>query len=154
LVEAEGHLRRALAQAPHYVTALNCLGAVEAQLGRLDDAATTFQRLTSYNAEDADAWNNLGLVRLRQGRLDDAIDCYQRAVLLKPDFALARANLDQALEQKASSTAPNFLPSAANQERVRACIAQGIALAGQRRFVEAATCFRQALQWQRDSADA
>jgi protein O-GlcNAc transferase len=69
------------------------LGNLYASMGRLEDAASTFQQLLAIEPNDADASNNLGIVYQRQGKRDHARASYLRALEANPRHAHAWHNL-------------------------------------------------------------
>lgn len=83
-------------------------GTEALRAGRLDEAATDFQKCTALQPEFAEAYVNLGLTRLEQQRFEDAASALGKAVELKPalrgahlflGIALYRLNKDDAALQ-------------------------------------------------------
>ena len=58
----------------------------------------------------AEAWNNIAADYEVLGRWDDAIDAATKAVALRPDFQLAKNNLQWSLQQKALATSDKTEP--------------------------------------------
>lgn len=75
-------------------------------MGRLEEAAASYQRALELNPGHVMACNNLGKVFLELGRQPEAIASFRRAVALGPDYAEARDNLEQALRQQNFSSRP------------------------------------------------
>jgi len=79
--------------------ALDNLGIVLMQKGRLDAAINCFHQALQIRPDFAEARNNLGNAHLQTGRVDAAITCFQQALQIRPDFAEAHDNLGYALLQ-------------------------------------------------------
>jgi tetratricopeptide (TPR) repeat protein/2-polyprenyl-3-methyl-5-hydroxy-6-metoxy-1,4-benzoquinol methylase len=94
---AERLCRAALAAHPAHAGALDMLGAIAAQSGRLDEAAALFARSVAAQPASPTAHNNLGNVLKNLGRPGEAVASYDRALALKPDFAEAHCNRGNAL---------------------------------------------------------
>ena len=77
--------------------ALNNLGMVLMEKGRMKAAAACFQRALQIQPSYALACNNLGVVFLRTGKVDAAIPCFRKALQIRPDFAGTHDNLAKAL---------------------------------------------------------
>lgn len=60
--------------------------------GRLDKAASCYDRAISLNPDFAEAWNNRAASLAKSGRLEQVLSDYDRAVSLNPDFAEAWSN--------------------------------------------------------------
>ncbi len=67
-----------------------------AQLGRYDEAEAQYQRAIEVNPADAEAHNDLGNIAMLRGQTQKAAGLYARAVELKPDYQMARQNLERA----------------------------------------------------------
>jgi protein O-GlcNAc transferase len=89
---AEAAFQQAIARGGRQGVRFN-LGNLYASMGRLEDAASTFQQLLAIEPNDADASNNLGIVHQRQGRRDEARASYLRALEANPRHAHAWHNL-------------------------------------------------------------
>ena len=57
----------------------NILGVSAAQIGELDQAITSFQKVISLNPDCADAYSNMGLSLHSQGKMNQAIAAYKKA---------------------------------------------------------------------------
>ena len=82
------------------LTLWNLMGASAAQIGKLDEAVTAFQKALLIKPDDAQAHYNLGNVFQNQGRLEEAMETYKKALSIKPDYAEAFNNLGNALKQQ------------------------------------------------------
>ena len=76
----------------------NIFGAANKGLGRTEDAASAFKRVTELNPTYADGFSNLGVTLQEQGKLDEAIAACNKALSIKPDYADAHYNMGIALQ--------------------------------------------------------
>lgn len=97
LDEAVAMYRRAISQSPGYVPSRYNLGNVLKALGRLDEAVATYREALALDPGHVDALNNLGSCLTELARPDEAIVCFRVALAAAPDFAVAHANLANAL---------------------------------------------------------
>jgi Tfp pilus assembly protein PilF len=88
--------RHALSIEPDSAIALNNLGVVLTQAGRMDEAAITLERALAVDPTLADAHNNLGVIRATQGRLDEAMEHWRTVLERFPDDPDANENLREA----------------------------------------------------------
>jgi predicted O-linked N-acetylglucosamine transferase (SPINDLY family) len=156
MLDAEMYFRRAVQILPDHPSAGNCLGVILAQQGKYDDAGNLFQDLALRQPGDAGVHNNLGLIRARQGRWQQAIACYRQALAVQPDFEMAKQNLAYALQQTGQTggtigSGTGFRPQ---QRQADVHNDQGVALANQGRYDEAAAEFERALQIEPANAKA
>ncbi len=124
------------------------LGAVNGQLGQMDDAVECFRRSMALRPS-AEACDNLGMALQALGKFDEAITSHRRALELRPDFARAHYNLGNACWRMNDA-----MPAIESYRR--ACQLQsgffeslytlGAALAHLGRFEEARPCFEEALR--------
>jgi tetratricopeptide (TPR) repeat protein len=77
------------------------LGNVLQDIGRIEDAITSYKMAIEVNPNFAGAYYNLGDIFLEKSRFDDAIACYTKAIELKPGFVEAYNNLGIALKSLA-----------------------------------------------------
>ncbi len=63
------------------------------RLGRTNEARKALSDMIAQYPEIPDPYNNLARLEASEGRLEEAIRLLQRALLINPDFALARKNL-------------------------------------------------------------
>lgn len=80
----------ALAQSEPFVQAFR-EGGEALRGGRLEQAASAFERCTALDPGFAEAWFNLGLVRFQQHKIGDAVPALEKSLQLKP--GLRGANL-------------------------------------------------------------
>ncbi|MGA8615062.1 MAG: tetratricopeptide repeat protein [Xanthobacteraceae bacterium] len=85
LRESEKVYTRVLKAAPDHFDALNMLGIVKAQLGRMGEAHRLLSAAVRINARVPGAWANLGQVLQALKRHQEAIDCLDKARALAPD---------------------------------------------------------------------
>ncbi|MDD5562538.1 MAG: tetratricopeptide repeat protein [Thermoanaerobaculaceae bacterium] len=98
LDEAASELRQALAVDPADPTVLVNLGTVCTKAGRYEDAIGAYRdALRHPSPDDYLAHNGLGVALIRQGRRTEAVEEFREALRLKPDYWMARANLERAL---------------------------------------------------------
>ena len=69
-------------------------------LGLLDKAGYEFEKAVEADPGNFAAYNNLGYVYNHLSKYDQAIAAYQEAIRLRPDFAIAQYNLEQANKEK------------------------------------------------------
>lgn len=96
LARAEKSYRAAIELNDGLHDAVLALSTVQLQLGKVDDALQTLDRLLRRDPQNALAWGSRGNVAYQSGRFEDAIESYQRAIALKPDFAPTHDNLGMA----------------------------------------------------------
>ena len=92
--------RTTLARNPHSCMALNNLGTVYLNQGRLDEATASFEEALKIEPDDANAHFNLGHILLRQGQLDEAAAHFQRVLEIQPNDAKAHSDLGLVFLQK------------------------------------------------------
>ena len=63
------------------------------RLGRTAEARQVLNDMIANYPEIPDPYNNLARLEAAEGRLEEAVRLLQRALLINPDFALARKNL-------------------------------------------------------------
>jgi tetratricopeptide (TPR) repeat protein len=95
--EAEAIYRQVLAGDSRNPQALNLLGTLAMQTGRLPLAADLLGRAIEARPEMASFHCNLGEAYRRMEQLDDAIAHFRRAIELDPSLAMAQNNLGLAL---------------------------------------------------------
>jgi protein O-GlcNAc transferase len=84
---------RALALDPALLEALNGIGHVLRDEGRLAEAEARYRSGLSTAPASALLWNGLGCVLFEQSRLEDASQAFLRAIALDPELAHAQQNL-------------------------------------------------------------
>jgi Flp pilus assembly protein TadD len=75
------------------------------RLGRLDDAIKAANQAVSLGPDSADGYNNLAASYASLGMWDAAIDNALHALRIRPDYPLARSNLEWARREKANASA-------------------------------------------------
>jgi tetratricopeptide (TPR) repeat protein len=75
------------------------VGLALAQSGRIEEAVPHLWDAVRYNENDAAAHYNLGTALLALGRYKEAAQFLNNALIIRPDFPEARANLDRARQQ-------------------------------------------------------
>ena len=78
----------------------NIMGAANQGLGRVDEAAVAFKKVTGLNTNFPDGYNNLGATLQEQGKLEEAIVAFKKALSLKPNYAEAFNNMGLVLQQQ------------------------------------------------------
>lgn len=98
---AEALFQRALALDPDDAMVHNNLGLLYVQSGRPKEAIDSLERAVDLFNESVPAFvfNNLGLAYEHEGSLDDARAAFEEALLLDPEYARARVNLDRVLSR-------------------------------------------------------
>ncbi|MEG4571633.1 tetratricopeptide repeat protein [Microcoleus sp. N3A4] len=76
--------------------ALNQLGKVQAQQGKLDEAIESYKQ-AAVIFPNPETHYNQGVAFSQQGKLAEAVDSYQKAIVIKPDWAEAHLKLGDAL---------------------------------------------------------
>lgn len=146
--EAGALFRRALAEAPDNVTALDMLGRIAALSGDHQQASGYFSRALHGRPGDPMLQFYLGVTLYDLGRPNEAVSLFRQAVSSKPGFAKAYAQLALALQQLGG------LDEALTAYRAALALAPddaeahnnlGAALYRLGGFDEAAVCYRRAM---------
>jgi tetratricopeptide (TPR) repeat protein len=90
---ANTHLRRAVEIAPNYVAAWNYLGTLAYQSRELAEAENYFREALRHNPDAFEPTVNLGGVLITMQQVQDAIPYNEKAVAMRPEDALANAQL-------------------------------------------------------------
>ena len=85
-------------QFPNVPFTLNLLGAVNAGLGRLEQAVASYTKALQIKPDYAEAHNNLGTALSVLGKPGEAVASYDKALQIKSDYAEAHNNLGNALK--------------------------------------------------------
>lgn len=93
LQQAETICHQIIQVAPKHADALNLLGALLMQDGRMDMATDYFNQAIAIKPNNPEFHSNLGLALHEQGVLDEAETHYRKAIKLAPDYADAHYNL-------------------------------------------------------------
>ncbi len=125
MAEAEQQLSNILKAAPDQVVALNLLGTIRAQQGRLNDAESLMTRAEKIDRSFVAVHMNLAFLYVLKNTPEKAISELKEVVRLEPNnveanyklgrLLLARAQIDEAIDviERAMSTTPGnviFLP--------------------------------------------
>jgi predicted O-linked N-acetylglucosamine transferase (SPINDLY family) len=87
------YIGRAISLNPGFAAYYSNLGVAYDAIGRVAEAAMSYQRALELQPAYPEARNNLGVLLRRQGRLDEAAANLREAVRLRPDYAEAHNNL-------------------------------------------------------------
>src|SRR5215208_3858173 len=90
--------KRALVLQPHYVDALNSLGAVYVELEKAEEAEDYFKRALSFNPKHVMARNNFGVLLKSKGLLAEALSEFEAASAADPTYAMAFFNAGTVLK--------------------------------------------------------
>lgn len=94
LVEAELRYRKILVDHPGpYPDVYMNLGLALLHQGKLDEAATSYQKALDLRPNELEGLLNLGNILGDLGKPDEAIACYRKAIAFNPDFAAAHNSL-------------------------------------------------------------
>lgn len=93
LLQAEGHLTKALKQRPEALVARRTLAATYVRLGQLDNALAAISPALEQSRPDPETLAAAAEIYLMQGKLQQADALYARAVQLRPDSASIRTAL-------------------------------------------------------------
>ncbi|HEY2413244.1 MAG TPA: tetratricopeptide repeat protein [Pirellulaceae bacterium] len=148
LQAAEEIYRQILAVDPNNVNALQLLGHLALNVGRLEDAATYISRAIELHGTESLFHLNLGCVFKAQGKLDPAIDCFRRALELQPNYDSAIYNLGTTLlAQKKLDEAVLFLLRSIEirPDHAKSYDNLGTAYLHQEKYDEAVGCYRRAI---------
>ena len=100
LAEAEAIYRQVIADDAQNPQALNLLGALAMQTGRLPQAIDLLGRAVAARPQAASFHCNLGEACRRMERLDEAVAHFRRAIDVDPTLAMAHNNLGLALGEQ------------------------------------------------------
>ena len=141
---------------PDFAGAQYNLAITLQELGKLDEAETSYREAIALKPDYTEAYCNLGITLSELGRLDDAEASYRKAITLKPDYAEAYNNLGNLLQEQdkfndaetsfrqALSLNPNFAEVHGNL---------GNTLKELGRLDDAVASYREAIKMKPDSAE-
>jgi tetratricopeptide (TPR) repeat protein len=137
--------------------ALNSLGAMASDAGRVDEAIARFSDAIRFAPDYPEAYNNLGLAKVRKGLAAEAVPLYRKAIGLNPSLAEAHNNLGVALTTL--GRAAEAVPEHEAAVRLKPTSAPfhnnlGVALYSSGRAADAIAPFTEALRLQTDLAPA
>lgn len=150
-------VQRAVAVSPTNLEALNTLGNIYQDLGRLEEAEASFRKSLQIKPNFVEAHSNLGNILKAMGRFEDAEACYRRALEIKPNFADGHYNLGTTLKVMGRMAEAERCFRRAielNPKDIEAHNNLGNVLDAMGRFDEAAASFTSALQVNPNFADA
>jgi len=75
-------------------------GGALGNLGRLEEAIASFEKVLLLNPENQQAWFSRGLVLEAMGKMEDAIVCYQKTLELDPSFEGVQERIDHLLSAR------------------------------------------------------
>lgn len=78
---------------PEHHLVWNIKGAAHRELGRLDNAETSFRKAIEFNPEFSDGFISLGTIMQDQGRFEEAKQAFSRALEISPDSGNAHLNI-------------------------------------------------------------
>ena len=138
------------------ISETNLAGALQTE-GKLNEAASHYQRAIELQPDYAPAFNNLGVLQRAAGQIDAAIATYTQALALKGDYPDAHYNLANALLAKglANEAAEHFTIALKSiPDSAGAANNLGVALSSQNRTEDAVAAFRAAVAADPNSAVA
>jgi tetratricopeptide (TPR) repeat protein len=98
-LQRDGHLEEAVAlydevlvRQPGNADATYCLGLIDLNRGRFDDAERRFASLVNGGFDNARVLNAMGVVTLARGRYREALHWHDRALAADPEFPEAHVN--------------------------------------------------------------
>ena len=155
--QALPYLEEVVRRTPQNEKALNAIGQIHLDAGRLDIARSYLERAVAADPRLGEAWNNLGGVESSAGNLQAALKNYQRAIELLPRSAYPLVNAGEVEAQLGDIAGAQKLflrameadpkdPEAPNQ--------LGMLAAREHRYSEAKERFQRAIAIKRDHAGA
>ena len=69
------------------------------ELGKLEEAVTSFQKALAIKSDYAEAHCNIGNAFMGLDKLEEAVESFRMAVAINPKFAEARTNLGYVLQK-------------------------------------------------------
>jgi len=111
------------------VAALDALGNLQAERGKMQDAEESFRRVLAQAPDDLTALSNLGVLLAKEGRLSESIAVLQKAFSKNQDLPglsmnLARAECMNGDDADARTTLQTTLAYGSNLENVRRLLKQ------------------------------
>jgi predicted O-linked N-acetylglucosamine transferase (SPINDLY family) len=148
LHEAEQLYRQVLESDPDHADSWHLLGEIAIRRGQYDRAIECIAYAIHLNGGFAPFHNNLGVAYEARGGRDEAVSCYRRALQLQPDYLDAQNNLHNLLAKQGQRvTAPQVSGAGESQGTLAVSYnSQGLALARQGQFEQAAVSFQNAIR--------
>ncbi|MBI1785464.1 tetratricopeptide repeat protein [Candidatus Sumerlaeota bacterium] len=146
---AYDYFEQAVAVRPRYPDALNSMGVIRLNQGRLAEARKLFERALEIKPKYADPYNNLGLILFQENKPQEAIEAFQKAVAIKPIYADALCNIGVAYFRlaRAEEGMPYFYRTLALEPRhPEANLSVGTYLMNHGQLDDAMRYFQRALQ--------
>ena len=88
-----------LDQQPDIGVVWNNLGVAYREIGKQDDAISSFQAAVRFAPEMAEAWNNLGVAQDELNLTENAIKSYRKAIEIQPDYTSPHLNIGISLQK-------------------------------------------------------
>jgi tetratricopeptide (TPR) repeat protein len=79
-----------------------------ANIGRIDDAITSFDEAIKINPQDPIAWNNKGVILRDQGNYREALSCFNKALEIDPSYEVAKTNKQLTMQDQTAQNPDNF----------------------------------------------
>jgi tetratricopeptide (TPR) repeat protein len=133
------------------------LGNILRELGRLEDAETSFKKAIAIKPDLAEAHYNLGITLKELGKLGDAETSFKKAIAIKPDLAEAHCNLGISLQKlgRLEDAQTSYKKAIANKpDYAEAHSNLGTALQELGRLEDAETSYKKAIAIKSDYAEA
>jgi tetratricopeptide (TPR) repeat protein len=149
LAGAQALAQEVLAAAPDHAEAMNLLGIMEFQGGKVDEAIGWLSGAARAEPGNPIFRNNLGVMNERAQRRSEAKSCFEEALRLQPNYADAHSNLSNTyyhlgLHEQARASATEALRLKPDFAEARNHL--GLALLELGRVAEAERQFREALR--------
>jgi tetratricopeptide (TPR) repeat protein len=136
---------------PNAGDAENNLGVVYSAQGKTEEALQHYRKGVEFAPKDANKRFNLGSLLIEAKRYDEAETQLREALRLDPNFARARAALEQVASLARENQATIDVPKLSSPEEY---FKQGNALAEKTKYAEAAAYYEQALKLRPNYLDA
>ena len=98
-MESARYYKDALKINSKYFQALNNLGVVHKETGKLEDSENCYRKAIELNPNYVEAYNNLGVTLKELGKLEESKQNYQKAIELNPNYTEAYNNLGITLRE-------------------------------------------------------